>query len=95
MVASPEAAELRALLAAARRAGPRAVRVGEPPPAYPASDEVRALAESAARGGAVLAGVRLAPGLAARQTLAALRTRIARRAPCRCVWLVAGRVYPE
>lgn len=99
VVAAPDRWELDALLGAARgpRTDPSAVR--EPATGYlsadSAADAVRGLTDAAARGEAVLAGVHLRPGPAARRTVAALRRRIGRRAPCRCVWLVDGRVYPE
>jgi hypothetical protein len=96
VVAGPDADELDRLLAEVHGRAPHATRIGESPRGYGRpGEDVCALAEAAARGGAVVAGVRLVPGAPGRRALAALRATIARRAPCRCVWLVAGRVYPE
>jgi hypothetical protein len=95
VVAAPDREELRGLLAAVREGAAPLAGTRREARHDRSTGRRGATAGTAAGGGAVVAGVRMCPGSESRQVLAALRTRIARRVPCRCVWLVGGRVYPE
>jgi hypothetical protein len=55
----------------------------------------RALAAAVSSRRGVVGLVELEPGTHGRRALAALRRTVSRSAPCRGVWAVNGRVYPE
>lgn len=95
VLAGPWRSELVALLQATRvhRDGRIATAWVDPEWGATACADVLFTRVGPARG--LVAALALVPDASGRRTLAAIRRAVATRVPCRCMWVVDGRRYPE
>lgn len=95
-LAGPRRRELLTVLQVARAHGNGRIVTALVAPAWgaPESAANRLVARVGPARGLVVA-IALVPDTPGRRVLAALQRAVAARVPCRCLWLVDGRVYPE
>jgi len=95
LLAGPQRSELVAVLRVIRARYDKRIATALISPCDGATACADVLAARVGPTRGLVAAFALVPDALGRRMLAAFRRAVATRAPCRCMWLANGRVYPE